>query len=69
LQANAWGGLSERARKRALEIANDAYLRIRAPKNFLKGELDPRRTAERSVEPSQDARLPIPGTMLQTATQ
>lgn len=30
LQANAWGGLSERARRRALEIANDADLRIRA---------------------------------------
>ena len=64
LQANAWGGLSERARKRALEIANDADLRIRAPKNFLKGELDPRRTGEKSVEPAQDPRLPIPGTML-----
>jgi hypothetical protein len=36
LQANAMGGLSERARQRALDIANDADLRIRAPKNFLK---------------------------------
>jgi hypothetical protein len=36
IQANAWGGLSERARRRALEIADDADLRIRAPKNFLK---------------------------------
>ena len=33
IQANAWGGLSERARRRALEIADDADLRIRAPKN------------------------------------
>src|SRR5881392_3258323 len=64
IQANAEGGLSERARRRALEIANDADLRIRAPKNFLKGELDPRRTAERSVEPTTDPRLPTPGTML-----
>jgi hypothetical protein len=31
IQANAEGGLSERARRRALEIANDADLRIRAP--------------------------------------
>ena len=30
IQANACGGLSERARRRALEIANDADLRIRA---------------------------------------
>src|SRR5438067_970103 len=64
VQANAWGGLSERARRRALEIANDADLRIRAPKNFLKVELEPRRTGEKSVEPAQDPRLPIPGTML-----
>ena len=34
LQANAEGDLSERARKRALEIADDADLRIRAPKMF-----------------------------------
>jgi len=64
LQANAWGGLSERARRRALEIANDADLRIRAPKNFLRQELDGSRTAETSVEPTQDPRLPTPGTML-----
>src|ERR1019366_7657683 len=30
IQANVEGGLSERARRRALEIANDADLRIRA---------------------------------------
>src|SRR5256885_15185025 len=52
IQANAWGGLSERARRRALEIANDADLRIRAPKNFLKEELDPRRAAETRIEPT-----------------
>src|SRR5438552_3790377 len=63
IQANAWGGLSERARRRALEIANDADLRIRAPKNFLKEELDPRRTAETRAKPTADPRLPIPGTM------
>ena len=32
IPALAEGGLSERARRRALEIANDADLRIRAPK-------------------------------------
>ena len=37
VQANAEGGLSERARRRALEIADDADLRIRAPKNFPEG--------------------------------
>jgi hypothetical protein len=64
LQANAWGGLSERARRRALEIADDADLRIRAPRNFLKVELDESRTIETRVAPTEDPRLPIPGTML-----
>jgi Protein of unknown function (DUF2924) len=64
MQANAWGGLSERARRRALEIANDSDVRIRAPKNFLKEDLDQSRTLESRVAPTQDPRLPIAGTML-----
>src|SRR5262245_26787308 len=31
MQANAEGGLSERARRRAMELANDAELRLKAP--------------------------------------
>src|SRR5450759_79380 len=54
MQANAYGGISERARRRALEIADDADLRIRAPKNFLKTELDDSRTSETSVAPTHD---------------
>src|SRR6266478_6837807 len=34
IQANAEGGLSERARRRAAEIADEADLRTRAPKGF-----------------------------------
>ncbi len=64
IQANAWGGLSERARRRALEIADDADLRIRAPKNFLKDGLDESRTAETRVAPGLDPRLPLPGSDL-----
>jgi len=64
IQANAWGGLSESARRRALEIANDADLRIRAPKNFLREPADNGRTAEARVKPSLDPRLPLPGTPL-----
>jgi len=64
IQANAEGGLSERARRRALEIANDADLRIRAPKNFLKEEPDPARMSETRVSAAQDPRLPKPGTLL-----
>src|SRR6266852_8981304 len=50
LQANAEGELSERARERALLLAEEADLRIRAPESFLremsrsagKGRGDPR---------------------------
>ncbi len=64
IQANAWGGLSERARRRALEIANDVDLRIRAPKNFLRDEPDERRSAEACIPPTADPRLPLPGNRL-----
>ena len=64
IQANAWGGLSERARRRALEIADDADLRIRAPKNFLKDGPDEARTAETRIAPGLDLRLPLPGSDL-----
>jgi hypothetical protein len=50
IQANALGGLSERARQRALEIANDADLRIRAPKNFLREPIDNGRTTRGAAE-------------------
>jgi hypothetical protein len=64
IQANAEGGLSERARRRALEIADDADLRIRAPRNFLKDAPDTSRTTETRVAPTGDPRLPAPGTLL-----
>ncbi|MEM8494191.1 MAG: DUF2924 domain-containing protein, partial [Planctomycetota bacterium] len=35
IQANAEGGLSERARKRAMELANDADVRVMAPKTLV----------------------------------
>jgi len=64
IQANAWGGLSERARRRALDIADDSDLRIRAPKNFLREAVDETRTVEARLKPSLDPRLPLPGTPL-----
>jgi hypothetical protein len=45
LQALAEGGLSERARRQALEIANDTDLRIRAPKHLARAGI---RTADHS---------------------
>lgn len=68
VQANAEGGLPERARQRALEIANDADLRTRAP-----GPARPPaaatgapagRVVARSVDVPADARLPMPGALL-----
>jgi hypothetical protein len=40
IQALAEGGLSERARRRALEIANDADLRVRAPKTAFQQDVE-----------------------------
>jgi hypothetical protein len=54
LQANAEGDLSERARQRAMLVAEDADLRIRAPQSFLK-ELK---------HGGRDARVPPAGTRL-----
>src|ERR1700693_2253881 len=64
LQAKVEGDLSERARRRALEIADDADLRILAPEGFF-AESAPHAT--RSLERAgagRDRRLPAPGTLL-----
>ena len=67
IQANAEGGLSERARRRALEIANDADLRIGAPKTKFGPDftLDPRLSVRRKVAGALDPRLPPPGSFLE----
>jgi hypothetical protein len=60
LQAKAQGDLSERARKRAAELADDADLRLRAPRRFWRADgsvgLEP--------SPARDPRLPPAGTVL-----
>jgi hypothetical protein len=64
LQANEQGGLSERARARAAEIADDADLRVTAPKDMTP-EPAPERTASRTVSATEcDDRLPPAGTVL-----
>ena len=66
LQANAHGDLSERARHRALEIADDADLRIRAPEGFF-AQSQPAEISEALVPVAgvrRDGRLPRPGTLL-----
>jgi Protein of unknown function (DUF2924) len=54
IQELAEGGLSERAKKRAAELANDADLRLRPPKGHKAPETGPKR----------DPRLPAAGTEL-----
>jgi hypothetical protein len=66
LQALAEGDLSERARRRAEELADDADLRIRAPRARHKsGSAEERDRSVRGRLPaSRDRRLPLPGTLL-----
>jgi hypothetical protein len=63
LQANAEGDLSQRARQRADEIADDRDLRVRAPKEFL-GRPDFAPQIVDRTRPSKDGRLPEPGSTL-----
>ncbi len=58
LQANEEGDLSERARRRAAELANDANLRVTAPRESMLG------TRQQKLSDSNDDRLPLPGTVL-----
>ena len=62
MQANADGDLSERARRRATEIADDRDLRIRAPKEFLARPDSGSWIVDRT-RPPKDGRLPAPGTL------
>jgi hypothetical protein len=63
LQALAEGGLSERARQRAEELANDADLRLTMPKAKV-AELPVEQTVTKTLPPQVDDRLPPPGTIL-----
>jgi hypothetical protein len=63
LQANAEGDLSERARRRAAEIADDRDLRMRAPKEFVARPDSGPGSVDRT-RPPKDYRLPAPGALL-----
>jgi hypothetical protein len=57
LQANQYGGLPERARQRALEIAAESDLRLTAPRSKVSG-------VSPGVSNRPDRRLPLAGTVL-----
>ena len=62
LQALAQGGLSERARKRAMEIADDGDVRFIPPRQVVPDVDMPRQTRPTDIKP--DDRLPIARTVL-----
>jgi hypothetical protein len=63
LQALSEGDLTQRARERAMQLASDTELRLRAPRQFWR-ELD-----NRSKETARDPRLPVAGTVLERQYQ
>ncbi len=64
IQANAMGGLSERARRRAKEIANDADIRVMAPRSLMcPPQAEAGGTRAASYQP-RDPRLPSPGSAI-----
>jgi hypothetical protein len=62
MQANEYGGLSERALRRAAEIANFADLRLTAPRQGTKAAMSA--TVSAPAETQMDPRLPMAGTIL-----
>ena len=65
LQALAYGGLSERARRRAEELADDADLRVRAPRSTQgRDAASAQRRGKPATRPKRDPRLPPPGELL-----
>lgn len=66
IQALAEGSLSERARRRAAELANDADLRIRTPRKPVEAGMiqEKARTTTSRISSNRDPRLPMPGTIL-----
>lgn len=66
MQANAEGDLSERARRRAMELADDADLRMKAPPKKNPAETpSSERTVTGRIAASNDPRIPLPGTALE----
>lgn len=63
LQANSEGGLTERARRRAEELADDAEIRVTPPRARKPKEGAPPDTIK--IEPARDPRLPPPGNWIE----
>lgn len=64
LQSLAEGDLTERARRRAAELANDADLRRKAPKSPPVASDAATRTRTRRLPTKGDRRVPVPGSLI-----
>ena len=64
LQANAEGGLSERAKRRIEELADDAEIRLTPPKNT-KPKVSTVGSKSPFLATGRDKRLPAPGNCIQ----
>lgn len=65
LQEIELGGISERARGRAVELAADASVRVRPPRGFDPAALVPMGSGK--LKTKRDPRLPRPGTVITRA--
>lgn len=63
MQALEEGGISERALRRAEELANEADVRVIPPRGAF-GSPAPDRTETHAFSTDHDSRLPMPGTIL-----
>ena len=64
VQALAEGGLSERARQRAKELAREADIRLRPPRDMEMAPAAGSTVATGRIAIRRDARLPMPGAVL-----
>ena len=64
LQANAEGGLSERAKRRIEELADDAEIRLTPPSNT-RAKVSTVRAKSPDLSTGRDKRLPAPGNCIQ----
>ena len=64
MQVEAEGDLSERARRRAAELANDADLRRQPPKSPTTKPVSPSRTKTARLRTNADSRVPLPGSTI-----
>lgn len=64
IQADAMGGLSERARARAMELANDSDIRVMAPKTMVCPPQSGVRSTVTKPHTPRDPRLPSVGSVI-----